>query len=177
MRDDDVVLQRPDDVRIAISVFATRTVCTGASASYVLKRIAYRAGAYAPGIHESILHELHEPRHGSTPDETERWLHGRLAALRELGYRFEARRVTSPTEALVDWVEHGGGFRGVVLAARELRAVGLTFEGREAGGDGALVLVDPSSRDGVARTRVERGAVTRRDRIHDALMLHWLGWG
>src|SRR4051794_14640647 len=55
---DDVVLQRPEDVRFLVPVFHTHTACAGAATAYLLRRIAYRAGAYAPGIQEHMFHEL-----------------------------------------------------------------------------------------------------------------------
>ena len=193
-RDDDVVLQRPADVRLAIPVFKTPTACAGAAASYVLRRIAYRAGAYAPGIHESIFHELHDARAGGALDDVERWFAGRLAALHELGYRLQSRRVTSPTDELLAWVEGGRGYRGALLATSYavlhppgspagdvgdviVHAVGLTSEAREAGGAGELVLIDPWSRAAELRARVVPGLErARRARAHHAIALHWVGW-
>ena len=56
--DDDVVLERPQDSRVAIPVFHTQSQCAGSAAAYLLRRIAYRAGAYAPGIQEYVFFEL-----------------------------------------------------------------------------------------------------------------------
>ena len=46
---------RPEDVRVTIPVFHTYTSCPGSAAAFLLRRIAYRAGAYAPGIQEYIF--------------------------------------------------------------------------------------------------------------------------
>ena len=59
---DDVVLQRPEDVRYLVPVFHTWNACCGAATAYLLRRIAYRAGAYAPGLQEQLFHELNTSR-------------------------------------------------------------------------------------------------------------------
>ena len=62
MSRDDVVLQQPEDVRFLVPVFHTSNACPGAVTAYLLRRIAYRAGAYAPGIQEHLFHELNTSR-------------------------------------------------------------------------------------------------------------------
>src|SRR6185436_17276762 len=164
-RDDDVVLLRPH-AAIELPVHETPTACAGAAASYVLRRIAYRAGALAPGIQEAIFGELHTSHHGAMLGSAERWLIERGPALQALGYRVEHARSASRTPELAAWISDGRGHRGAVLATRYellhpgtaaadaiIHAVGLTFEGCEAGGEGALVAIDPWS--GVIRTRGE----------------------
>ena len=49
MSRDDVVLQGPEDIRFLVPIFHTANACCGAATAYLLRRIAYRAGAYAPG--------------------------------------------------------------------------------------------------------------------------------
>ena len=112
---EDVVLQRPEDVRFLVQVFHTSTACAGAATAYLLRRIAYRAGAYAPGIQEQIFHELHTTRDGSTIDRVHQWFTARVSSLHELGYRLQCRRVTTPTAAILDWVRAGRGYRGAML--------------------------------------------------------------
>src|SRR3954470_19381831 len=109
---EDVVLQRPEDVRFLVQVFHTTSACAGAATAYLLRRIAYRAGAYAPGIQESLFHELNTSREGGSIDKVQRWFGGRGTSLQELGYRLQCRRVTTPTPAILDWVKQGKGYRG-----------------------------------------------------------------
>ena len=80
MSRDNVVLQRPEDVRFLVPVFHTPTACPGAVTAYLLRRIAYRAGAYAPGIQEHIFHELHTSSEGATIERVQR------DTLRRYGY-------------------------------------------------------------------------------------------
>src|SRR5262245_33057367 len=70
---DDVVLQRPEDVRVVLPVFHTATASAGAASSYVLRRIAYRAGALAPGIQEFTFHELTTQMDGGTLERVQSW--------------------------------------------------------------------------------------------------------
>ena len=115
MTRDDVVLQRPEDIRFLVPVFHTSNACCGAATAYLLRRIAYRAGAYAPGIQEGMFHELNTSREGGTIEKVQRWFNGRVSSLHELGYRLQCRRVATPTSALLDWVKAGKGYRGVML--------------------------------------------------------------
>ena len=112
---EDVVLQRPEDVRFLVQVFHTPTACAGAATAYLLRRIAYRAGAYAPGIQEHIFHELNTSREGGTIEKVQHWFTGRVSSLHELGYRLQCRRVATPTPAILDWVRAGRGYRGAML--------------------------------------------------------------
>src|SRR5262249_43404158 len=112
---DNVVLQRPEDVRFLVPVFHTPTACPGAATAYLLRRIAYRAGAYAPGIQEPIFHELHTPSEGATIERVQRWFAVRVSSLHELGYRLQCRRVATPTGAILEWVRAGRGYRGAML--------------------------------------------------------------
>src|SRR5688572_10168219 len=103
---DDVVLQRPEDGRVSIPVFHTPTACAGSAAAFLLRRIAYRAGAYAPGIQEYVFFDLTNTAvMGGTLDAVQRWFGGRVSDLQELGYRLNARRVAEPTATVLDWVK------------------------------------------------------------------------
>src|SRR5512141_3519517 len=93
---DDVVLQRPEDLNFLVPVFHTPTACAGAATAYLLRRIAYCAGAYAPGIQEFIFHELNTAREGGTIEKVQRWFTARTRTLAELGYRLQCRRVAVP---------------------------------------------------------------------------------
>ncbi len=195
MSRDDVVLQRPEDVRFLVPVFHTSTACCGAATAYLLRRIAYRAGAYAPGIQESMFHELNTSREGGSIEKVQRWFNSRVANLHELGYRLQCRRVATPTSALLDWVRAGKGYRGAMLptefkrlhpepgAAGEgdpVHAVGVTIDRLDAKADEALVMIDPWP--GVKGGAKDRGPVHRdlelahRTRGFHALVYYWVGW-
>ncbi|MBA3500659.1 MAG: hypothetical protein H0T65_09815, partial [Deltaproteobacteria bacterium] len=86
---EEVVLQRPEDNRFLVPVFHTPNACPGAAPAYLLRRIAYRAGAYAPGIQEFMFHELNTSREGGTLEKVQRWFSTRVSSLHELGYRLQ----------------------------------------------------------------------------------------
>jgi hypothetical protein len=198
MSRDDVVLQRPEDIRFLVPVFHTTNACCGAATAYLLRRIAYRAGAYAPGIQEAMFHELNTSREGGTLDKVQRWFSGRLSSLHELGYRLQCRRVAMPTAALLDWVRAGKGYRGAMLptdftklhpepsAAGEhvlgdgiAHAVGVTIDRLDAKAEEELVMIDPWP--GMAGTK-DRAKVppaieaAHRARNYHALVYYWVGW-
>ena len=100
---DDVVLQKPEEIRFLVPVFHTPNACAGAATAYLLRRIAYRAGAYAPGIQEIVFHELNTPREGGNIEKVQRWFSGRVSALHEIGYRLQCRRVTLVYAACSSW--------------------------------------------------------------------------
>jgi hypothetical protein len=162
MSREDVVLQRPEDVRFLVQVFHTPSACAGAATAYLLRRIAYRAGAYAPGIQEHIFHELNTSREGGSIEKVQHWFTGRVSSLHELGYRLQCRRVATPTTALLDWVRAGRGYRGAMLPTtyRKLHptpgtagfqapednlphAVGITIDRLDPKADEELVMIDP----------------------------------
>jgi hypothetical protein len=198
MNRDDVVMQRPEDIRFLVPIFHTSNACPGAATAYLLRRIAYRAGAYAPGIQEQIFHELNTSREGGTIEKVQHWFSGRVSSLHELGYRLQCRRVATPTSALLDWVKAGKGYRGAMLptdynsihpepgAAGEdvhgdtiAHAVGLTVDRLDAKADEELVMIDPWPGFKGAK---DRGAVPRnielahRARNFHALVYFWVGW-
>src|SRR5436190_18762335 len=107
MTRDEVVIQQPEDVRFLVPIFHTSSACCGAATAYLLRRIAYRAGAYAPGIQEVVFHELNTARDGSSLERVQRWFGGRVTALHELGYRLQCRRAALPTAELLEWVRQG----------------------------------------------------------------------
>jgi hypothetical protein len=196
---EDVVLQRPEDVRFLVQVFHTQSACAGASTAYLLRRIAYRAGAYAPGIQEQIFHELNTSREGGTIEKVQHWFTGRVASLHELGYRLQCRRVATPTNAILEWVRAGRGYRGAMLptAYRRLHpvsettirempddiighAVGITIDRLNPKADEDLVMIDPWP--GVTTAGSDRVKVSptieaaHRDRGLHALVYYWVGW-
>ena len=196
---DDVVLQRPEEVRFLVPVFHTWTACCGAATAYILRRIAYRAGAYAPGIQEQVFHELNTSREGGTIEKVQRWFSGRVSMLHELGYRLQCRRVATPTSAILDWVKGGKGYRGAMLPTNFKKlhpiagaggqdvvddavahAVGITIDRLEQKSDEELVMIDPWP--GVKGDANDRGKLSaalesaHRDRNYHALVYFWSGW-
>jgi hypothetical protein len=196
---EDVVLQRPEDVRFLVEVFHTPSACAGAATAYLLRRIAYRAGAYAPGIQEHIFHELNTSSEGGSIEKVQRWFTGRVTSLHELGYRLQCRRVTTPTNAILEWVRAGRGYRGAMLPTsyRKLHpvtettiaeipddvighAVGITIDRLNPKADEDLVLIDPWP--GVTIAGSDRVKVSpaleaaHRDKNFHALVYFWVGW-
>jgi hypothetical protein len=196
---DNVVLQRPEDVRFLVPVFHTPTACPGAVTAYLLRRIAYRAGAYAPGIQEHIFHELHTSSEGATIERVQRWFAVRVSSLHELGYRLQCRRVATPTGAILEWIRAGRGYGGAILPTRYKRlhpapgsagkdvaddsvahAVGVTIDRLDPAADEDLVMIDPWP--GVVGGARDRGTVppaieaAHRDRSFHALVYYWVGW-
>jgi hypothetical protein len=196
---DDVVLQRPEDIRFLVPVFHTVDACCGAATAYLLRRIAYRAGAYAPGIQEQIFHELNTSRDGGNIEKVQRWFNGRVSMLHELGYRLQCRRVATPTSAILEWVRGGKGYRGAMLPTtfkklhpqpgaggqdvvddNVAHAVGITIDRLEAKGDEELVMIDPWP--GVKGDAKDRGKLSpalesaHRDKNFHALVYFWVGW-
>src|SRR5262245_42579902 len=196
---EDVVLQRPEDVRFLVQVFHTPSACAGAATAYLLRRIAYRAGAYAPGIQESLFHELNTSREGGSIEKVQHWFNGRSSSLHELGYRLQCRRVSTPTSALLEWVKGGKGYRGAMLPTDYARlhpepgaagldappdavahAIGLTMDRIDAKGDEELVMIDPWP--GVLKGAKDRAKVStvleaaHRAKNFHALVYFWVGW-
>lgn len=196
---EDVVLQRPEDVRFLVQVFHTPLACAGAATAYLLRRIAYRAGAYAPGIQEQLFHELNTPREGGSIERVQHWFSARVSSLHELGYRLQCRRVATPTPAILDWLRAGRGYRGAMLPTtyRKLHpqpgaagkdvyedavphAVGITIDRLDAKTDEDLVMIDPWPGvlgDAKDRTKVPAALESaHRDKNYHALVYYWTGW-
>ena len=179
-------------------MFHTSNACCGAATAYLLRRIAYRAGAYAPGLQEQLFHELNTSRDGGTIEKVQRWFGGRVDALHELGYRLQCRRVATPTPAILDWVKQGKGYRGAMLPTDfkklhpqpgaggdagedvEGHAVGVTIDRLDAKADEELVMIDPWP--GVAGGATDRGKLSpaleraHKDKGLHALIYFWVGW-
>ncbi len=191
---DDVVLQRPEDARITITVPHSSTACAGAAAAFLLRRIAYRAGAYAPGIQEHLFHEVANARAGTTVETVGEWFRQNAGSLQEIGYRFSARRVAERTPGILAWVREGTGYRGAVLPATYGRlhpgvdpgeaepspyAVGIAIDRLEQSPKDDLVMVDPWPGVGAGRDRCAVPPAleaAHRDRMYHAIIFYWAGW-
>lgn len=192
--DDDVVLQKPEDGRVLIPVFHTTSACPGAATAYLLRRIAYKAGAYAPGIQEYVFFDLaNYSQSGGTIDAVQRWFGSRVGDLQELGYRLNARRVAEPTPTILEWVKSGVGYRGAVIPTdfRMLHpqespepdmshAVGVTVDRADPTADEDLIIVDPWP--GTKLRAPDRQKVppvleaAHRDFKYNAIIFYWAGW-
>lgn len=186
----DEVVMGPDDIRLLLPVFHTPSACAGAATAYVLRRIAYRAGAYAPGIQEGMFHELNTPRAGGSLEDVQRWFDGRVSSLHELGYRLQCRRVAGATAALLDWVKAGKGYRGALVPVElaklrpeagehPIHAVGITVDRLDAKTDEELVMIDPWPGVAGASDRSKVPATlepAHRARGYHALVYYWVGW-
>lgn len=191
--DDEVVAQRPEDLRVTIPVFHTLTACPGAAAAFLLRRIAYRAGAYAPGIQEYIFFPLtNQQVMGGSLDAVQRWFGGHVGDLQELGYRLNARRVAEPTATVLDWVRTGAGYRGALLPTTYKKihpvedegdfnhAVAITMDRLDPRKDEELIMVDPWP--GTKNGAVDRGPIppvldsAHRDHKYNAIIFYWSGW-
>lgn len=198
---DDVVLQKPEEIRFLVPVFHTSTACAGAATAYLLRRIAYRAGAYAPGIQEIVFHELNTSREGGSIEKVQRWFTSRVTSLHELGYRLQCRRVATPTSAILEWVKAGRGYRGAMLPTSFKKihpqpgaagsddptgdtvahAVGVTIDRLDPKDrDEDLVMIDPwPGVVGDAQDRVKLSPAlesAHRERNFQALVYYWNGW-
>jgi hypothetical protein len=190
---DDVVLQRPEDLHFRLPVFHTDVACPGAVTSYLLRRVAYRAGAYAPGIQESLFHELNSGRHGGSLENVQQWFSERVYDLHALGYRLHCRRANNRTATISDWVAAAPGYRGAMLptaygklhpgrdtTVEISHAIGLTVERVDASSNEELVMIDafPASRDAAGdRTAVPRTLeAAHRECNYHALIFYWSGW-
>lgn len=187
---DDVVLQSPDDVRVRVPVVHTNTACSGAVTAFLLRRIAYHAGAYAPGIQEHLFHNLTTARAGAYLANVQGWMQGQREAFHNIGYRFYQRWCAEPTDKIASWVREGRGYRGAVLSTDYVRmhpnsqtpnvdhAVGIAMDRPANGKDLDLVMIDPWPGHGKPDTVAlpDNLDAARRDKKFHALMFYWVGW-
>jgi hypothetical protein len=189
---DDAVPLRPEDLHVLLPVPHTSDACAGAATGFILRRIAYRAGAYAPGIQDFLFHDLSNSYSGRSLGAVSDWLGANGGQLHAMGYRFSGRRVMGqPTDAIIGWVKEGKGYRGAVLEtgyralhpaeeADVQHAVGIAFDRVDAKSAEELLMIDPwpGSKNG-ARDRSPlspRLESAHRSRKYAALILYWAGW-
>lgn len=190
---DDAVPIKPEDLRVVLPVVHSSTACAGAVAGFLLRRIAYRAGAYAPGIQEFLWHELNSSTYGKSVDTVGTWMVTHAQDLHGLGYRLLGRRVMGErTDAILAWVREGKGYRGAILSTEYGRlhpaegdvqldhAVGVTVDRLDARSGEDLVMVDPWP--GTKNGARDRGAIppqlepAHRKHKYAALIVYWAGW-
>jgi hypothetical protein len=188
---DDAVPLKPEDLRVVLPVPHSLTACAGAAAGFVMRRIAYRAGAYAPGIQEFLFHDLTTVA-GQSVESVHSWLSVCGGQLHGMGYRISGRRVMGEkTEAIIGWVREGQGYRGAVLATdfRSLHpgdetvldhAIGLAIDRVEPNRPEEIVMIDPwpgetpGARDRAPLSPALDGA--HRAQKYSALIMYWTGW-
>lgn len=189
---DDAVLAKPEDLRTVLPVPHSQEACAGAATAFVMRRIAYRAGAYAPGIQEFLFHDLATRGSGRSIDTVSGWLRNNGSSLHQMGYRISGRPVLGEkTDAILAWVKEGKGHRGAVLAtdyrrmhpAEDLElehAVGVTVDRVEPSSPEDLVMIDPWP--GTKNGARDRGVIpahldaAHRQRKYAAIILYWAGW-
>jgi hypothetical protein len=177
-----------ENAKLVIAVEPTRSACAGSAAVYLMRRIAARAGAYAPGIQERMFYDLQRDRNGRNVDVVGQWFTSNQAELSRLGYRFLYRRVAFRTEGICKWVLGGDGFRGAVLPTSghrlhpELKmdghhAVALIPSAPNGKPTNKLFMVDPWP--GVDPSEVEPPEVlelAHRDKKYAAFVVYWSGY-
>jgi hypothetical protein len=190
---DDAVPLKPEDLRVVLPVAHSASACAGAATGFVLRRIAYRAGAYAPGIQEFLFHDLVTPSAGRTLGAVADWLGVYGDQLHAMGYRVSGRRVMGErTDAILTWVREGKGYRGAVLETSYKRmhpaepdddyahAVAVTVDRVEASAAEDLVMIDPWP--GTLNGAKDRGPLSprlepaHRSQKYAALIFYWAGW-
>ena len=190
-RTDDVVLQRPEDARVAIGVTHSQTATAGAAGAYLLRRIAYRAGSYAPGIQEHLFFEM-QGYVGRSIETVAEWFKRSVSGFQEIGYRFSARRVAERTAGILAWVREGAGYRGAVIPANYKRlhpgtpsneditaySVGLGIDRLDGAAKDDLILVDPWPGPGKGDKVGIPAALdaAHREGNYHALIFYWAGW-
>lgn len=131
-----------DEAKLVIDVEQSRETCAGAAAAFVLRTLAARAGAYAPGINELWFHQLQSLPSGRSLDSVEQWFRLNGDGLHQIGFRVYARRIAFRTEGVMTWVGEGLGLRGAILAT----SAGLLHPEVLSPGDHAIGLVTDKER-------------------------------
>lgn len=102
--------------KLRIRIDSSRGSPAGAEAAYILRRLAARAGSYAPGIQESLFYAIGQNYKGSTLPRVEEWLSKHSRQLAQLGYHILSRLDAVRSGDLIKWVEQGAGYRAALLA-------------------------------------------------------------
>ncbi len=190
--EDDAVRANPDDLRVVLPIAHSASACAGAATGFLIRRIAYKAGAYAPGIQEFLFHDLTTPGAGRSIDAVTSWMARHTSDLHAMGYRVQAQRVSGErTDTILGWVREGQGFRGALLATEYGRlhpaegdasvdhAVGVVVDKGESGKDD-LVMIDPWP--GTKNGARDRGPLSpklesaHRALKYGAMIFYWAGY-
>lgn len=182
-----------DAMRVVLPVTHSASACAGAATGFLLRRIAYKAGAYAPGIQEFLFHDLTTPAAGRSLDAVTAWMAQHTSDLHAMGYRVQARRVSGErTDAILQWVREGHGFRGALLSTEYGRlhpaegdvsvehAVAVAVDKLDDGGKDDVVMIDPWP--GTKNGARDRGPVSpklesaHRASKYGAMIFYWVGY-
>ena len=101
--------------KLRIHIDSSKGSPAGAEAAYILRRLAARAGAYAPGIQESLFYSIAQNYQGSSLDRVEQWLSAHSKQLAHLGYNIVAKLTAIESDEVKTWVDQGMGYRAAVL--------------------------------------------------------------
>lgn len=179
--------------KLLIPVETTRSACAGAAAAYLMRRVAARAGSYAPGIQEHLFFQLARRPVGASLDSVMSWFHDQGRTLTSLGYYILTRRIAARTEQLAAWVQDGEGYRAAVLAVdgralyaarrSEGDAVGLLFHDPTSGiADSAalqskrVAMVDPWPDVDTFASPPDTLDGAHRQKKYGAVLLYWSGY-
>ncbi len=181
-----------DQAKLVIRLDSSRRSAAGAATAYLLRRLAARAGAYAPGIHEFLFNEIAHS-YGTSLDRVEKWLHIQSEKFAALGYQIRSRRTAAPAGDVLAWVNEGNGFRASILIVDGTQLYSKSDPSVTHAV--ALIYNDPTS--GIGDQNLERGLVmidpwpgldkfsavpdgklldaAHRVNKYDALLLFWTG--
>lgn len=158
-----------------------------------MRRVAARAGSYAPGIQEHLFFQLSQRPVGTNLESVVSWMRDQGGTLTGLGYYVLTRRLSAPTDQLMSWVQGGNGYRAAVLAVdgrilyrgdrrSEGDAVGLTVNDATSGiGNHAadalngVVMIDPWPGVDTFVNPPATLDMAHRQHKYGALLLYWTG--
>lgn len=110
--------------KLRIRIDSSRGSPAGAEAAYILRRLAARAGAYAPGIQESLFYAIGQNNKGATLTLVGEWLRKNSRQLAQLGYHIVHRLEAVRSGELIKWVEAGEGYRAALLGVDAVKLYG-----------------------------------------------------
>ena len=183
-----------EQAKLVIPVETSRSACAGAVTAYLMRRVAARAGSYAPGIQEHLFFQLARRPVGTNLESVVSWMRDQGGTLTGLGYYVLTRRLSAPTETLVSWIQGGNGYRAAVLAVdgrtlyrgdrrSEGDAVGLTLNDHTSGiADHAgaalsgVVMIDPWPGVDTFVSPPATLDMAHRQQKYSALLLYWTGY-
>lgn len=179
--------------KLVIRLESSELSPAGAAAAFLLRRIAARAGSYAPGIQEHLFYEMGQRSNGVSLAQVESWIRKHSAALSNLGYYVLVRQLAAPTTGIKRWVTEGEGYRAAILATDGAKlhqdtslttthAVGLTVNDATSGiaddnlGNGLLMI---DAWPGKARFTSPPATldVAHRSQQYRSLLMYWSGHG
>jgi len=179
--------------KLVIRLESSELSPAGAAAAYLLRRIAARAGSYAPGIQEHLFYEMGQRSNGVSLDQVQTWVKAHSSDLSNLGYYILVRPLAAPTVGIKRWVAEGAGYRAAILATDGARlhqdkkltgthAVGLTVHDATSGIDdeslgNGLLMVDAWPGKTKFSSPPATLDVAHRAQKYRTLLMYWSGHG